>query len=350
MIRQGICGLTEGRLLYPRFRLLELKKVLYRINSPLAIVVDTVSESLRFGSDLVQNADISTDNFLNVIRLLVSNGADPMMEDERGATVLHKFYGPAEPFSWLIQQDFFAIDLNHRSHDGATVSMTWLRNTWSCYTDWTRQGENILLIPLRPADVENKPSRFGTTTLHYAILAFCVTYSRDEPLDKIRAVLVQLIRWGADVHAEGFDACGPTLLDWLLQTCCVDFPSLDKCYFCRWKENKKPPLKQWLDVLSEAGISLPEYFRREQSYQQLRDLRRPGSYYSDLHYRTLEIDEQSDEKLRVVDHWVGERHCICFDELGHRRSVEELAKIENRGQEEEDIEVQVQVPGGWDCS
>ena len=276
-----------------------------------------------------EGIDYSTKNILDIVRLLVSNGTDPMVEDDDGRTILHGYYGPDEPFSFLLRQDMFVVALDHRDQSGHKVIQ------WQCWHERGKNKEeigqaqnvrtrNLQGFPVLPVYGRGR----GRTALHWALQAFCHCYYNNQSMEELKLAMIRLIRRGADVHARSHNGDGQTPLYQLvwMSRMSLSCHAPRKCQGCAYKERvKEPPLDQWLDILSEAGVDIRKYLQTEKSYRTLAEGSHNG--WIDLPYLTLEINENSDRKLKVVDHWFFDK-CFCFDEFGHPRSVHEILTAE----------------------
>ena len=71
---------------------------------------------------LLSNRERPSD-VLNTIRILIENGgSDPMIIDGHSQTALHYHTGSLEQFKYILNQDYFQVDLLQRDHKGDTIS------------------------------------------------------------------------------------------------------------------------------------------------------------------------------------------------------------------------------------
>lgn len=290
---------------------------------------------------------------------------------------MHRYAGPWEHYSWLLNQDEFMIDLHEQDSHGYTVFMSQLvkrsifcgpRSPWKEFT-WTHTWQ------IEPIDALNV-NHSGMTTLHAAVLAYVILWANNDHPEQLRSVIVRLIQLGADVHTESASSVTP--LDFMVQRLPLTIIlSPPQCAWCTakrvWRER---PWMQWLDMLSEAEIDLRRYGRIEESKQRARDsyqcvktyngLIRSRALSRKLHFRydagPLGLD------IECEDYWAEDMpggRCFCIDERGHRRPVEELYKLDEALRTKSLWELKkaeeatgswtsivkekpMKIPGGWD--
>lgn len=69
-------------------------------------------------------------NYLNTLRVLVENGADPMITNNHGDTVLHVHTGAVEQFHYLLQQEASVIETSQPNYNGDTIAERHARWYW----------------------------------------------------------------------------------------------------------------------------------------------------------------------------------------------------------------------------
>ena len=199
---------------------------------------------------------------LDTIRILVEEGqSDPMAVDEYNATAFHCYNGAVEGFEYLLHQDHFFVDLNHRNGNGLTVAMSQLISFsgFSAITAARAAEEDILaerqtksrsLLPYPGASWSNKDVYLCAVWKLFSVDGTTLQY--------LRLLVRSIIAHEADPHKlTPNDMCYTILLvHKTISPHSNHFSVLEPVYFVL-----QASFRLWLQILRDAGVDIAAYLK-----------------------------------------------------------------------------------------
>ena len=206
---------------------------------------------------------------LDTVRVLVEKGqSDPMIGSNRSwdsPSVLFGWYGPSEPFLWLLRQDHFDVDIERRGEVRGQSIFHFKANHY--------YGPRLILDAL--FEEENYPrltearDNLGCTVLHRAVETWCFLDLREKrgnnrDITAPYTLVRRLLGIGSDVHAQNHS--GYTPLDRImLEIACFWSMRKDTGHHRDVELSGRSLVRSWFAALVNAGYSLRQYAETEQS-------------------------------------------------------------------------------------
>lgn len=282
-----------------------------------------------------------SDVFLDTLRVLVENGGDPMMSDDRGDTALHAHTGASQQFQYLLDQEHYAVDCTQLNHNGSTVAEQHVRRywldgpvrtelAWKHEDSQRRNSSNYASTRSSPFPVTSSTLLLHDTASH--LRHFLIRGSGDF---RSALQLVQvLINSGVDLHdaLEGGIKRKKTAFARIADIANEFDNSSEALEMQRHVTNQV--IHKWLRTLQEAGVSLHQYLDEEE-----RLLR---SHKDDCLWEPYFFDDTLE--YRVKWDFGNSKHDKCQSVLvryDFRRAPEEPEEMESLEHD------RVAVPGGW---
>lgn len=242
--------------------------------------------------DAVQYVDTDSQqrpkDYLDTVRVLVENGADPMAVNVNGDTALHLDTGEIEQFHYLLQQECFVTECSQLNFGGDTIAERHARFFWDHgpqraslaweHENTRKQGfHSYGLERPTPFPVTSKVLLLHETAAH--LRYFATRDSRD--YDSALALVRKLIGDGVNIHSRSdgdpdYSKTPLAQIPRLTGECDTDPKGLDK-------ESLIIHLifKAWLGILRDADVDLGHYIREEEKLIQSNGIDREWHLYED---------------------------------------------------------------------
>jgi hypothetical protein len=251
----------------------------------------------------------STDKWLNTIRVLVEYGqCDPMAETDWGSAFFHRYGGTAEIYRWMLQNDIYSADIEHRNHLGETALMEQIDREFDYISPERIQVLLDIGADLRPRSQDLYSE--GYTALHFAVRieAFDTEFYeiRDYNLEyqdcsSCRVLFGDIDLAESSIKAENLSLCTerccrksknrethylfrmysslqshrcPRLMEWQTTWCKIvrSLIAAGADIYAQTDKGETPldllkgsrELKLWFKVLGECDVDMDRYRRKEQ--------------------------------------------------------------------------------------
>ena len=198
---------------------------------------------------------------LDTMRILVEEGqCDPMAIGWRGGTALHWYHGPVEGFNYLLRQDHFFVDLNHRNLDGYAAAMCQLVFSEPIYPDIVaRAGEGEILAERQTESrhISPYPGVSQSDKDHYLATLFVQTLRRKKK-HVLTPALRSVITDGANPHSvtpnQMYSAAAK-------EYSILELPSNSNPVTKSADLELQRCFRLWLRILMDAGVDVTAYLK-----------------------------------------------------------------------------------------
>ncbi|KAL8923610.1 MAG: hypothetical protein Q9208_004557 [Pyrenodesmia sp. 3 TL-2023] len=227
-------------------------------------------------------------DYLDTVRVLVENGADPMAVDVNGDTPLHLDTGAIEQFHYLLQQECFVTECSQLNFGGDTIAERHARFFWDSgpqRASLAWEHENTRKRGFHSYGLE-RPPPFPVTSkvllLHETAshLRYFATRNRRD-YDSALALVRKLIGDGVDIHSRSGEDPDYN------KTPLAQIPRLTGEGDTGPKGLDRESLiihlifKSWLGILREGNVDLGHYIREEEKLIQSEGIDRRWQLYED---------------------------------------------------------------------
>lgn len=242
--------------------------------------------------DAVQYLDTNSQQrpkeYLDTIRVLVENGADPMAVDVNGDTALHVDTGGIEQFHYLLQQEYFVTECSQLNFGGDTIAERHARFFWDhgpqrASLAWEHEKtrkrgfHSYGLKSPPPFPVTSKVLLLHETAAH--LRYFATRDNRD--FDSALALVRKLVEDGVDIHSPSrehpeYKRTPLAQIPRITGEHDIGPNGLDK-----ERQVIHSVLQAWLGTLVEANVELGQYIREEEEIIQSTGIDRRWQLYED---------------------------------------------------------------------